>query len=83
MGICPNYKYKLYSTCLEQNSQLLLFTDGITDCENTKHEFFGNDRLKKRFKRTNIPDDILFAVSEFSDGAYQNDDTTILWLEHK
>lgn len=83
LGICPNYKYKLYSTCLEQNSQLLLFTDGITDCENTKHEFFGNDRLKKRFKRTNIPDDILFAVSEFSDGAYQNDDTTILWLEHK
>lgn len=68
---------------LPHNSKLLLYTDGINEAENNSHEFFGMDRLVNRFQRTHRPEDILFAILEFSEGAEQNDDITFLWLERK
>lgn len=83
LGVRCNISFQDYTAELPYNSRLLLYTDGINEAENKRHEFFGTDKLAQRFKRTHIPEDILFAVLEFSEGAEQSDDITFLWLERK
>lgn len=83
LGVCCNLSFPDHTAELPYNSRLLLYTDGINEAENRRHEFFGTDRLARRFERTHIPEDILFAVLEFSEGAEQSDDITVLWLERQ
>lgn len=83
LGVKNDLVFTDYTTFMPPNSRLLLYTDGISEAENNQHEFFGSTRLAKRFQRTHIPEDILFSVLEFSEGAEQSDDITVLWLERK
>ncbi len=83
LGAKYGISYKEYNLILPQESRLLLYTDGITEAENSHHEFYGAERLFHRFERAHIPDDILFSVLEFSEGTPQTDDITVLWLERK
>jgi sigma-B regulation protein RsbU (phosphoserine phosphatase) len=67
---------------------LLLFTDGVTDASNPAQESFGDDRLTEciayepaRGARETV-DRVLTAVREFSAGAPQFDDITILAVRY-
>ena len=63
-----------------------MYTDGVTESVNHGREFFGEDRLEKvldAYKMSGYEDITEFvreAVSDFSDGAEQYDDITMLSL---
>lgn len=83
LGIKSNLKFKEYTAHISQDSKLLLYTDGITEAENINHQFYGKDRLVKRFEKADNLESILFSVLEFSEGMPQSDDITVLWLQRK
>lgn len=80
LGVMPGLSYKNYAITLPPDSKLLLYTDGITEAENPRQEFYGAERLARRFQRAHISEDILFSVLEFTEGHPQSDDITFLWL---
>jgi sigma-B regulation protein RsbU (phosphoserine phosphatase) len=64
--------------------QLLLYTDGLNEAENTKQEILGNDRLLELMAdAVNLPaKEVILrlqeAVERHRDGATPNDDLTLL-----
>lgn len=83
LGIIPNKVYKNYEQQLLPEGKLLLYTDGISEAENSRHEFYGTERLEARFRRAHIPEDILFSIQEFAEGTPPSDDITLLWVQRK
>lgn len=83
LGIIPNVVYKDYEQTLAPDSKLLLYTDGIPEAENPRHEFFGMERLKDIFHRANVPQDVLSSLREFTADAPPSDDITLLWLHRQ
>lgn len=45
MGIRPDISFEERTTRMEEGDILLLYTDGVTEAENSEGEFFGNSRL--------------------------------------
>jgi CheY-like chemotaxis protein len=71
---------------LEYGDCLYVSTDGVMEAKNRQGEMFGLDRLLAMFSE-NIPGDELFdsilsRCAEFTDGAEQSDDITLLELCH-
>ncbi len=66
---------------------LFLYTDGLTDAENTKGEMFGEDRLYETLLDlhhhpvSQIPELIVERIEKFSGAAQQNDDITMIILK--
>ena len=64
----------------------LLYTDGITDSQNSKQELYGEERLIKHLNTAgdgNIIDSLISDINEFSKDNEQFDDMTILTLNVK
>lgn len=76
---------------LKDGDRLLLYTDGVTEATNPAEELFGDDRLLDILNRgdvANMPLETLVGyvrseVNQFSDGAQQADDITILALSYR
>jgi serine phosphatase RsbU (regulator of sigma subunit) len=69
---------------MEPTDILFLYTDGITEAENAKGEFYGKERLKafldanaNRPLRT-LLDTFRDDIAAFADGAEQSDDITMM-----
>ncbi|HEY9201726.1 MAG TPA: fused response regulator/phosphatase [Gammaproteobacteria bacterium] len=72
---------------LEYGDRLYVFTDGVMEAANPQGEMFGRNRVLDAFSE-DIPGDDLFdsilaRCAEFSDGAEQTDDITLLELCHQ
>ena len=71
---------------LESGDVIMLYSDGITEATNLKGEQFGEERLKREFlalasrgaTAEEIKDALLDRLSEFTKGAPQSDDITLL-----
>ena len=67
-----------------ENDVLLLFTDGLTEAENIRGEFFGEDRLKSLFAQNNalkvneIMEKIYNDIYEFTGSQEPQDDITLM-----
>jgi phosphoserine phosphatase RsbU/P len=46
LGILPDQIYETKEFVLEKNSFFFTYSDGVTEAENSKEEFYGDDRLK-------------------------------------
>ena len=72
------------STALENNSGILIYTDGITEAVNPQNEFFGEEQLISAVRTVSgaqqCVEALSIAVRDFSDGAEQFDDFTVLAL---
>jgi len=77
---------------LQHNDTIVLYTDGITEAENSEMEEFGNTRLEevvlqhKDDKTDDISQSIISEVTMFSQNNHQHDDITLLilrWKENK
>ena len=85
-GIFTDNEYDQNTIILKPGDILFLYTDGVNEAANTSKEFFGTKRLEKELEKhinkenNTVSEDIFEAVSEFSDGAVQNDDITILTM---
>ena len=84
VGVESDWKYKGQHLTLSPGSTLLLYTDGLTEAENTKHDLFGEPRLLDAVRETgsDSPESIVHAttaaVQKFVGKAEQSDDLTML-----
>lgn len=86
-GVMPRFPYVGERIQLEHGSRLLVYSDGITEAENNIKELYGESRLldwakANSTKRINndkaVVDSLSVSVSNFTKGAEQNDDMTIM-----
>lgn len=86
VGVISGYEYKEESLRLTSDSTLFLYTDGLTEAENSSKELYGDQRLldtlsdnpatppKEKIER------LSGSVGNFAEGVDQSDDLTMLSL---
>lgn len=89
LGLMENIPFHGESIDDIKGKNLLLYTDGLNEAENTEQELFGNDALLKMMTEisdlnsTEITLKLKDAVEMHRNGAAPNDDLTILCLKFK
>ena len=87
VGMFDEAVYHSTETPLEPGDTILVHTDGITDAENMRQEMFGTPRLSELIRSiapqgglsvAGVARKIVGAVEEFTSGAPQADDITLL-----
>jgi serine phosphatase RsbU (regulator of sigma subunit) len=88
IGMFANRRYTATTLQMSPRSRLVIFTDGLTDAENTAEEEFGDERLMAccatipaGLGAKGASERVLQAVAEWSVGTEQFDDTTIVVLD--
>ncbi|MBR2213847.1 MAG: SpoIIE family protein phosphatase [Eubacterium sp.] len=81
-------EYKQQNIQLENNDVIYLYTDGVTEAEDKKHNLFGDDRLLNCFRNdisdpTELIGGVRKAINEFINGNSQFDDITMLCFKWK
>ena len=96
IGVVAGFEYQAQSITLLRGDTLFLYTDGLTEAENSRHEQFGEQRMMERLKGYGLRvtedesvqalvDEMYAGVEAFVDGAEQSDDLTMLvirWLRY-
>lgn len=82
LGLRRSHDYRDAEVSLEPGTQLLLFTDGITEGRSPEGEEFGTDRLQAIVARAHgaapaLRDDVLSAIAAWTQGRF-DDDVTML-----
>ncbi|UCF17234.1 MAG: SpoIIE family protein phosphatase, partial [Phycisphaerales bacterium] len=78
--------YELHEVALAASNTVVMYTDGVTEAMNGQWEQFGTERLKAVIKQNSeasseeLAERILEAVRQFTSGAAQSDDITLLVL---
>ncbi len=83
LGINPNAAFREQELQLQAGDQLFLYTDGVTEAENDKNQFYGEQRLLKIMQKTkDNPQDnialVLKDIHKFTRERLQSDDITML-----
>lgn len=84
VGMIEGIRYCAGEMQLKPGSVLLLYTDGVTEAENTKGDMLGDDRLLARLNAARarsareLVDAVFEDVTDFAAGAQQSDDITVL-----
>ena len=79
VGLLPDATYECGHYQLKPGDRLVLVTDGVTEAENAKGEFFEDSRLEQAAKTGHL-DDIFAAITKFCAGTPLNDDCTVVEL---
>lgn len=91
LGMLPDIDSYLEdsSISLLHHDKVLLYTDGVTEAENTQGERFGLERLKESFKANSskAPEELIQTIKtevyEFIGTQPQYDDITLVGMEAK
>jgi sigma-B regulation protein RsbU (phosphoserine phosphatase) len=89
VGLVPEAEYTAVHLKLEPNDTLVLFSDGVTEAMDPEDQLFGVARLQEALEGhidTSLDDLqklILESVENFSRGARQGDDVTILLVRYR
>jgi serine phosphatase RsbU (regulator of sigma subunit) len=89
VGLVPEAEYTAACLKLEPGDTLVLFSDGVTEAMDREDNLFGVPRLKEVLTgQTECPLDqikkcVLDAVDNFTRGAHQADDVTLLIVRYK
>jgi serine phosphatase RsbU (regulator of sigma subunit) len=88
VGMFANTRYTARELQMRPGDRLAIFSDGLTDAQNTDEEEFGDERLIDCFKSiapgidaNGLTDRLLRAVAEWSVGTEQFDDTTVVVMD--
>ncbi len=87
LGIMDSARYSESISHLDPGDMLLLYTDGLTEAENSEEEEFGVDRVEQAVAGLDCPSaesacsDLMRAVNDFSCGRPLVDDATLLVVE--
>ena len=86
LGLDAGFPFKEQETFLDHDDTLFLYTDGVTEAENSAFELFGEDRLKaaldtRRDAQGHL-DATRDAIAKFVGETPQNDDITILVIHY-
>jgi len=89
LGIEPDFKYEAQTTQMAYNDLLFLYTDGLTEAENSSHELFREHRMLQSLssmaydRPREIIENMQSSVEAFVDGAQQSDDLTMLAIRYQ
>jgi sigma-B regulation protein RsbU (phosphoserine phosphatase) len=87
VGLMESAEFPVLEERLLTGDKVVIYSDGVTEAQNTAAAFFGKKRLREivaahaQESSTAIHDAIQEAVSAFTEGAAQSDDITVLVLE--
>jgi len=88
VGLLEEAVYEAAEIKLSPGDILVLYTDGITEAENSEGEYFGDERLRAAVLSSSgrgcqeLHESLDRAVTDFSQGAVQKDDMTMLVVEY-
>lgn len=89
VGVIEDFTYTDAEITLEKGSKLFLYTDGITEAENTEKELYGDDKLLEVLSantssnvRTTV-DVIVSSIADHVKEAEASDDLTILLIQYE
>ncbi len=89
LGGMEGLKYRDYEFDIPKGGRLFLYTDGVPETQNKKEEFYGTERMVETLNRCRDLDtkstikQMQGALLDFSEGAEQFDDTTLLNVWYK
>lgn len=89
LGILAETKYKAKKAQLKRGDLFIVYSDGVTEAQNEKEEFFGNERLLELLSDLEDPfvsevgAKILKAVDDFVGEAPRHDDLSLLILKRR
>lgn len=83
LGVRECLTFKAEKIKLKPNDRIFFYTDGITEAENQNNIFYGEKRLndvlqKKQAVPAKIIKDVITDIREYTEGAPQSDDITML-----
>lgn len=84
LGFFPDVKFTVETAQLEDGDQVLIFSDGVTEAQNTARELFGEARLIayleecSRQPARGLCAQVISAVQDFVGSAPQADDLTLI-----
>ena len=87
LGVVPEARYGSAGVQLNPGDSIVLYTDGVTEAASPTDELFGADTLlrllatRSAASPAKLGEGILQAVDQFSGGAEQTDDITLLILQ--
>lgn len=89
LGIFPDLPYQCLRLTLAPGDRLLLYSDGVTEAENTERAMYGLDGAQKALDAHadhadthGLVQRLCAGIAEFAGGAEQSDDITILALRY-
>ena len=82
-----DFKYNSLKILLKPENNLFIYTDGVVEAQNTEEEFYGEERLanllnSKIQEPKEMIESIRADIKEFSNGAAQFDDITMLNIKY-
>ena len=88
VGAMPGWNFTEQETEMTPGSMLFLFTDGLTEAENIRHELFGEQRVTDIISTfSGTPSELIEtmtdAVHQFVGDTEQSDDLTMLAIKYK
>ena len=89
VGLLEGSTYELAGCQLSPGDKLVIYTDGVTEAQDARGAFFGRKRLFDLVRAhagassTELHDAIQGAVRDFTEGAPQSDDITLVVLDYR
>jgi len=90
VGIMEDFWYQGQKTTLQHDDVLFLYTDGLTEAENNRHEQYGEQRMMAQLQASacgwrprTIADRMEADIRKFVGGAEQSDDLTMLVIRYQ
>jgi serine phosphatase RsbU (regulator of sigma subunit) len=89
VGLLEGSKYELAGRQLSPGEKVVIYTDGVTEAQDARGAFFGRKRLFDLVRAnagassSELHDAIQGAVREFTEGAPQSDDITLVVLDYR
>jgi sigma-B regulation protein RsbU (phosphoserine phosphatase) len=89
VGLIETAEFVVIEQELKAGDKVVIYSDGVTEAQNTEKGFFGKRRLREIVEAhaaescTTIHDAIQEAVAAFTEGAPQSDDITLVVLEFR
>jgi phosphoserine phosphatase RsbU/P len=82
VGLLADAAYESDRCQLRPGDRLVLVTDGVTEAENARGDFFDNERLEAVAAKSGTMEDIFAAVARFCGGTPLSDDCTVVELRY-
>lgn len=89
VGLVAGTAFNIEHRRLDPGDRLVLYTDGVTEAQNEAGDFFGRKRLREAVKHAagaqykEMHAGIQAAINEFTQGAEQADDLTLVVVEYR
>ena len=80
VGHLPDATYESHHVSQHAGDRLILVTDGVTEAENARGDFFEDSRLEAVAAKSASLEDIFAAVANFCGGTPLSDDCTVVEL---